>query len=296
MVNIRKKIIAGTLALTMSMTTLGGTLGANAASPADSATAGITNTTALIQAVMSGAVTLQPYAGATGFTWGAKQTKMTNRATTNLYCDNGSIQNRANGTSIILVGDSRVHESLQLDYKSGKKLMSGYAHWGGSYTGSTITAGESKVKDMIKTAFSKGQNVHIWVFGTINDTGRGKTAQTAIENYIKRLTDYCNKSSINKGHKATIHIVNVVPGTSKWVEVNGEKNAYVKAYNASLKATFPNDSKNKNVTYKINGYSNIINGTSKYCYNEKSGYANDGLHYTPDAIRAINDWIYNSSK
>lgn len=262
MVSLKKHFVAGmvTLAMTTTMAT-----GIAQNSSFDT----MFNSSSVITADAASIPTVYNNSGVT-----AKQTYMSN--------GDRKHQNNLNkhDSNIILVGDSRTCQLLNLDAKSGKKRFSGLGAWGQTYqrnvnTGindkTTINVGnysaDSYIKTQIKSSLKSDKPLYIWVFGTINETY--DTDASAFISYVKELRDYCKKQKASK--KVVIYAVETVPGTSNWSAAN--KN--VASYNNAISSAFDNGKADSGkVSIKVKNYQSIVYSYAPYCQKGKVyGYA-----------------------
>ena len=281
--------------------------------------------------VSAGAVSQSVYCNS-----GAYAINTYNRSSNN----NGTIAHEnninKNNANIIVIGDSRTCQLLNLDYKMKKYRLSGYAAWGQTYNGginnkskkviSGLTADAYIKTKLIQPALSSSKPCHIWVFGTINETASDASAKKIIA-YVKELRQYCINTRANK--KVTIHVVGTVGGSSQWTTANKK----VSTYNQSIQNAFGKGKENKsNVTIVTANYSSIVRGTSPLCSKKyyigtpvfgytytknvnaqtytkdgkhgtvvkkvnNNNYGYDnGLHYTTNTLEVMGNWLINNSK
>lgn len=151
-------------------------------------------------------------------------------------------KNNNNNENIIVIGDSNICQLINFDKITKKNKISGLAIWGQTYNrknnsysiigqskkvvSNTYTADNYIKTQLIKPALNSNKPLHIWVFGTVNETSTDPNATKFIA-YVKELKDYCAKT--NKNKKVIIHAVDAV-------------NEAEPAYNKAINDTF-----NKNI-------------------------------------------------
>lgn len=261
MVNIKKRFIAGlaTLAMTVALasgvtqnTILGDITNSSSIMVAEAATSTVYGN--------SGVAAIKTYNGAT--TLNNSKVNKDNIKKTN-------VSKNDSNPNIILVGDSRTCQLLNLDDKSGKKRLSGCGVWGQNYNAynNNNSIANVPVKTYINAALNNNRSCHIWIFGTINETYNDPSATNFIA-YVRNLRDYCYNKNPNK--KVTIHVVHTVGGTADWATSNASlksvrltTNKNVSTYNIKIDNTFGNGKENKTITYEQPVYSMIYkNGTA----------------------------------
>ncbi len=264
MVSLKKHFVAGMVTLAMT-TTMATGIAQNSSFDA------MFNSSSVITADAASIPAAYNNSGVT-----AKQTYMSNGSRKHQNNITGS-KNKAN---IILVGDSRTCQLLNLDAKSGRKHFSGLGAWGQTYQRNSANgindkttknigdySADSYIKTQIRSSLNSSKPLYIWVFGTINETY--DTDASAFISYVKELRNYCKSQNANK--KVVIYAVETVPGTSDWYPAN--KN--VASYNNAISKAFDNGKADSGkVSIKVKNYQSIVYSYAPYCQKGKVyGYA-----------------------